>query len=139
MASATRRSFLLSAIAASGLLADGHKGTAFPAESQRYQDPSTELDVYRLTDPSYSSALPLYYSRAIGRNSGFLMFTCDRSGVPQAFRMDLKTGATRQLTDVPDLDGTSLTLTPDNRSFCYFAVQEMLAFLSVLGSMLCLL
>jgi oligogalacturonide lyase len=35
--------------------------------------------------------------------------------------MDLKTGETRLLTDAEHLDGSSLTLLPDNRSFCYFA------------------
>jgi oligogalacturonide lyase len=35
--------------------------------------------------------------------------------------MDLKTAQMKQLTDAEALDGSSLTLTPDNRSFCYFA------------------
>ena len=65
----------------------------------RYADPATELDVYRLTDPGYTSLLPAYYNRAIAKNSGSLLFTCDRNGSPQVFRMDLKTAATRQLTD----------------------------------------
>jgi oligogalacturonide lyase len=125
MARGTRRSFLFAAFAASRLAADGHKGSAFPTEWQRYQDPTTELDVYRLTDPAYSSTLPAYYNRAISRNSGTLLYTSDREGTPQAFRMDLKTGAAKQLTEVPDLDGSSLTLTPDNRSFCYFAGRKL--------------
>ena len=125
MASASRRSFLLSAVAACRLFADGYRGTTFPSESQRYQDPTTDLDVYRLTDPAYSSTLPAYYNRDIARNSSYLLFSCDRNGSPQAFRMDLKSGSTRQLTDVADLDGSSLTLTPDNRSFCYFAGRSL--------------
>src|SRR5689334_3735135 len=121
----TRRSFLFAAIAASRLAADGHKDTAFPSESQRYQDPTTEFDVYRLTDPAYSSSLPAFYNRAITRNNATLLYSCDRSGSVQAFRMDLKTGATHQITDVPDLDGSSLTFTPDNRSFCFFAGRSL--------------
>jgi len=35
--------------------------------------------------------------------------------------MDLKRGETRQLTEAEGLDGASLALLPDDRSFCYFA------------------
>jgi len=116
---------LVSGIAAARLLAEGGKGTPFASDSKRYSDPTTELDVFRLTDPAYSSTLPAWHSRAIARNSGSMLFCCDRAGSPQAFQMDLKTGATKQLTEAEDLDGSSLTLTPDNRSFCYFAGRTL--------------
>jgi oligogalacturonide lyase len=121
----TRRGFLLSGIAASQLTAQQKKGASFPPEVKRYEDPTTELDVYRLSDPSHASILPAYYNRAIAHNSGSLLFCCDRGGTPQAHRMDLKTGETKELTDAEDLDGSSLTLTPDNRSFCYFAGKQL--------------
>jgi oligogalacturonide lyase len=69
--------------------------------------------------------LPAYYNRAIARNSATLLFASDRTGTPQGFRMDLKTGETTQLTQTADLDGSSLTLTPDNRSFAYFAGRSL--------------
>jgi oligogalacturonide lyase len=109
---ATRRTFLAAACAAIPGFAQQKKGETFPAASHRYSDPATELDVVRLTDPAYSSVLPAWYSRTIGRNSGFLVFCGDR-GSPQAFRIDLKT------------DGSSLTLTPDNRSFGFFAGRSL--------------
>jgi oligogalacturonide lyase len=101
------------------------KGEVFEPEWKRYSDPDTELDVYRLTDPSYSSKLPDSYNRIISRNSASLIFSCDRAGAPDAYRMDLKTGATRRLTQCQDLDGGSLNLTPDNRSICYFAGRTL--------------
>jgi oligogalacturonide lyase len=121
----SRRAFLATGMAAAKLLAVAQKGTSFPSAWRRYPDPTTELEVFRLTDPAYSSALAAHYSRAIARNSGTLLYSCDRSGSPQAFRMDLKTGATRQLTEIENLDPSSLTLTPDNRSFCYFAGRAL--------------
>ena len=117
----SRRSVLLSGLAALPLFADTGKGTAFPTEWRRYADPLTELEVFRLTDPAYTSILPSYIGREITHNSGSLLFCCDHPGTPQAFLMDLKSGAIRQLTEVEDLAGDSLTLTPDSRSFCYFA------------------
>src|SRR5208283_4471638 len=119
----TRRGFLLSAAALP--LAAQQKKTIFPSEVKRYEDPTTELEVYRLTDPAHSSTLPAYYNRAIAHNNASMIFCCDRNGSPQAHRMDLKNGETRELTDAPDFDGYSLTLTPDSRWFCYFAGRRL--------------
>ena len=116
---------LVSGWATARLLAEGAKGTAFPSEARRYSDAATEFDVYRLTDPAYSSVLPAYYNRFIARNSSWMLFGCDRSGSFQAFRIELRTGAMRQLTETAGLDPSSCTLTPDNRSFCYFAGRSL--------------
>ena len=121
----SRRGFLFTGMAAASALAEGHKGTTFPSDSLRYSDPTTELELFRLTSPSYTSTLPAYYNRAISHNNGFLLFCCDRAGSPQAFRLDFKNAQTRQLTEAEGLDGESLTLTPDNRSFCYFAGRSL--------------
>lgn len=106
----TRREFLSAAIT----------GAVFPPEWRRYADPATELEVFRLTDPAHSCYLPAYYQRVLARRGGFLLYWSDRSGSPQAFRMDLKSGESRQLTQAEALDGATLTLMPDERSFCYF-------------------
>jgi oligogalacturonide lyase len=121
----SRRSLLASGWTAFRLLAEGSKGAAFPSQAYRYSDAATEFDVYRLTDPSYSSVLPAYYNHPIARNSAWMLFACDRAGSFQAFRVELKTGAMRQLTEAADLDPSSLALTPDNRSFCYFAGRSL--------------
>ena len=121
----SRRGFLLSGVAAAQLGAQQKVGAGFPSEARRYEDPTTELDVYRLTEPGHTSTLPAYYNRAIAHNSASMIFACDRGGTSQAYRMDLKTGETRQLTEAEDLDGSSLTLTPDNRWFCYFAGKQL--------------
>ena len=121
----SRRRFLVSGLLLGRALAESRRGTTFPSDSYRYSDPTTELDLFRLTAPSYRSTLPAWYNRVIPRNNSFLLFCCDRSGSPQAFRLDFKTAQTHQLTDAEGLDGQSLTLTPDNRSFCYFAGRSL--------------
>jgi oligogalacturonide lyase len=121
----SRRSLLLSAMAGARLLAEGHKGEAFPSDSGRYPDPLTELDVFRLTKPDYTSGMTAYYNRGIAHNSGWMLVSCDRTGGPQAFRLDLKTGEMRQWSQSENLDGLTLTLTPDNRSYCYFAGRTL--------------
>jgi oligogalacturonide lyase len=121
---ATRRIFLAT-VCALPALGQEQKGETLPAVSHRYADPATDLDVIRLTDPAAASTLPAAYNRAIARNSGFLLFGNDRGGAAQAFRIDLKNAQQRQLTDAKDLDVSSLTLTPDNRAFCFFAGRNL--------------
>jgi oligogalacturonide lyase len=132
----SRRYLLATAIGASRAFAQGakgQKGQMFEAEVERYPDPTTEFQVYRLTEPTYTSVLPGRYNRVISRNSGMLLYCSDRTGSQQAFRMDLKTGDSHQLTESDDLDGNSLTLLPDNRSFCFFAGRTV--FTASLGNL----
>jgi hypothetical protein len=124
----SRRFLLASAFFPAPLLASdakSQKGQTFEPEIERYPDETTELQVYRLTDPSFSSTLPSPDNRLITRNSGMLLYASNRSGSPQAFRMNLKTGETAQLTDRQDVDGASLNLLPDGRSFLYFAARTL--------------
>jgi oligogalacturonide lyase len=121
---ASRRGFLLAGLGAR-IFAQSGRGASFPSAAQRYADPMTELEVYRLTDPAYTSLMPAHYNRAITRNSGAMFFSSDRAGSMQVFRMDLKTAAMRQMSEAEDLDPGSVTLTPDNRSFCYFAGRSL--------------
>jgi Tol biopolymer transport system component len=125
MAGQTRRSLLAAAIAARRLFGQGQAGAIFHSDSQRYADPLTELDVYRLTKPDYATTMTAYYNRGIARNSGWMLCGCDRTGSAEAFRLDLKSAEMRQLTQSGGLDRTTLTLTPDNRSFCYFADRSL--------------
>ena len=121
----TRRSLCLSALAATRIFAEGPKGAIFPSEAGRYSDPLTELEVYRLTKPDYSSTLTAYYNRGIARNSGWMLCGSDRTGSPQGFRLDLKSGEMKQMTEREGLDRSTLTLLPDNRSFCYVAGRSV--------------
>ena len=90
-----------------------------PSETRRYPDPATEFDVYRLTDPAHQSWLPASYERAVSRRDSFLIYSSDRAGSVQAYRMDLKSGQSRTLTRAENLVRESLTLAPDERNFYY--------------------
>ncbi len=94
-------------------------GQILPSEVKRYPDPATEFEVYRLTDPGHQSWLPAYYERAVSRRDNFLIYSSDRSGTLEAYRMDLKSGQSHTLTRAGNLVRESLTLAPDERSFYY--------------------
>jgi oligogalacturonide lyase len=118
--SVTRRTFVASFAGAGACLA-ADKGQAYPSEAKRYADEATENYVVRLTDPAHQSWLPAGYSRAISRKSDFLIYSSDRTGLVQAYRLDLKNGQSRAVTGIPELIAGSLTLAPDEREFAYLA------------------
>lgn len=117
-AARSRRWFLF-ALPAACLAEVREKGRVFPSAIFRYPDPATEFTVARLTDPAHTSRLPAYYGRAVSRHTNFLLYASDLTGRFQAFRMELKSGQSRQLTAADDLDPASLTLLPGERGFCY--------------------
>lgn len=121
----TRRWFL-AAIPAACLAAPADKNRTLPSAATRYNDPSTEFPVLRLTDPSSTSRLPAHYARAVAHRGNFLVYGSDNGGQMDAYRLDLKTGASRQLTDEEGMDPYSLTLTADERSLCYLAGGRLL-------------
>jgi hypothetical protein len=90
-----------------------------PSSVSRYADPTTEFPVFRLTNPDYTSALPPHYARAVSHKGNFLLCSGDESGSPQAYRLDLKNGQARLLTDAENFDPACFTLLADERSFCY--------------------
>ena len=109
------------------------KGQLVPSEIKRYKDAATEFDVYRLTDPAHECRIPAYHARAIPRNGSFLIYSSDRSGTTQAYRMDLKNGQSRTLTEASDLVNDSLALAADERSICYLAGRSL--YIANLGSL----
>ncbi len=115
----TRRAVAAS-LAAAAIRAALGKPPRLPAEWARFPDPATEFPLLRLTDPAHSNFLPAWWNRAIARRGNFLLLWSDRTGSPQAFRLDLRTGELQQLTFVRDLDGSSIALLPDDRDFCCF-------------------
>jgi len=98
-----------------------------PSAAVKYLDRSTEFEVVRLTDPAVSSRLPASYGRSISRRSNFLVYASDATGHMEAYRMDLKNGTSRQLTDADNLDPASITLTGDERSFCCLDAGRLLS------------
>jgi len=111
----SRRWFLASLPAA--CLGQTGKGRVLPSAFKRYADPATENPVQRLTDPTHTSILGSGM-HAVSRH-GFLVCASDISGRYEAYRIDLKSGQQKQLTDAAGLDPDSLTLMSDARGIVY--------------------
>lgn len=100
-------------------------GRLAPPEWKRYPDPATELEVVRLTDPSFVSGMTAPHLRQFTRHGEAILYwseryAADSPGARQAFLLDLKQGESRQLTQAPMLDPSSLALSADDSSFVYF-------------------
>lgn len=95
------------------------KTVIIASETRRYPDPATDFPILRLTDPAHTSLLPAAYARVISSRGNWLLFSNDRSGGFQLYRMDLKSGQSRRLTELEELEPGSGTLTADEKSvFC---------------------
>ncbi len=117
--SPSRRAFLSFAAAASVVRAE--TPAASSTEIRRYRDPSTELPVSRITNPSYLSLLPAVWQTSMTRRGHVLFYTSERSGSMQAWRLDMKTGESRQLTGDEPLHGAALTLLPGERQLAWLS------------------
>ncbi len=111
----------LFALATGGRLAMAAVGSVSSAEWRRYSDPATELEVLRLTDPSFASGMAAMHLRQFTRHSDMLLYWSERDpGARQAFLFDLRNGGSKQLTEVKALDSSTLSLSPDERTFLFF-------------------
>ena len=120
MAGLSRRVFLgcLPALAAAD-------NTAITGELKRFRDPSTEFDLLRYTDPAHASYLIPAELRSVSQKSNYLLFCCDRSGSNQVYRLDVKNGDMRQLTNVAGIHPSRVVLLPDDRTFCCLHEQRI--------------
>lgn len=93
-------------------------GRIFGPELRRYSDPATDFEVFRLTDPAFSSGFTAPWLRQFTRR-GELLYWSDRTGSHQPFLMNLHTGESRQIAEAAALDPRSLCLAPDGRGFIF--------------------
>ncbi len=91
-----------------------------PTELKKFRDPATEFELLRYTDPTANAWMPVAPSRTFSSRLGGLIYSSDRGGGVQAYRLDIKSGEGRQLTSAAALDPRSVSISPDDRSLCYF-------------------
>ena len=125
----TRRALLSAtgAVVAAGMENDARTqtGTVVPSEARRFADAATENPVTRLTDPAHTSVLPAWHLSAATRRGHSLLFSNDRTGQMQVYRMDLKSGESHQLTTGDPVRPPAVTLLPDERYFACIAGRAL--------------
>ncbi len=119
----SRRGFLFTV--AAGCFADEpFKGRIVPPAATRYADPATEFPIIRLTDPQFSSLLPFSGNRVLSKSS--MLYASDQTGQWEAFRMELKKGESRQLTESTTLDTSSIAYLPNDKGFWHFDAGRLI-------------
>jgi oligogalacturonide lyase len=96
-----------------------------PAGWLRYADPSTEGEVFRLTDPRIESWMPALPARAVSRRVNTLLFAQKLDGRWQPCTMDLSRGGVNPVAAPDAMDPQSLTLSADDRSALYFTAEGL--------------
>jgi oligogalacturonide lyase len=121
----SRRAVL--AVLAAGRARAADKQPVIASEAGKFRDPATEFDLLRMTDPTISNCwLPRSPLRSISARSNSLLYCSDRTGSHQVFRMDLKSGESRQITNAVKLDWETASLMPDERGIAYFDGQDLI-------------
>jgi oligogalacturonide lyase len=110
----SRRAFLTLMSARPMLFAAG-KGQESPGDMKRFLDAATEFEVVRMTGTDYESILPSNTGRAVSRRADFFLCASNRGQGMQAYRIDVKTGKTRQLTELAALEPETMTLAGNDR------------------------
>ncbi len=95
-------------------------GIVSASEFKRYADPATELDVVRLTNPTFASGLTAPHLRQFTKRGDAMVYWSERDGTRQIYRLDLKSGESKQLTSAGALDINNFALSPDDRYLYYF-------------------
>jgi oligogalacturonide lyase len=95
-------------------------GGVFASEFRRYADPATELEVVRLTNPAFASGLTAPHLRQFTRRADAMVYWSERDGSRQIYRLDLKSGESKQLTSATALDVRTFALSPDDKYLYYF-------------------
>ena len=112
------RRWFLASLAATCAADNKGKARVFPSAAVRYPDPATEFTIVRLTDPQFTSSLPVAGNRGVGARS--LLYASDLAGASQVFWMDLRSKESRQWTDARQLDPASIALAPKDKGFWHF-------------------
>ncbi len=94
-------------------------GAVAASEFQRYADPATDLDVVRLTNPTFASGLTAPHLHQFTRR-GELIYWSERDGTRQLYRLELKSGMSTQLTQAAALDVSCFAVSADDKYLYYF-------------------
>ena len=104
-------------------MAKGEKGK-FSFET--YRDKDTGREVMKLTTDNYLNHHPYFYNKMITNDNRFLIFSSNRDGSRNLYKLDLISGATDQLTEGQDINDFSPMLTSDDKFLLYSRGEKII-------------
>lgn len=94
---------------------------------RRYIDPSTEVEVFAVSDTAKASYLSFPGNRFASARNSFFVYATETSGGLQAVRQELKGGFQKPLTTAQALEPLSVCLSADDRTLFYADGDRLLA------------
>jgi len=76
------------------------------------KDSITGREVWQMTSGDYTSHAPYMYCQAFTSDERYMVFSSNRTGIFQLYRLDVDTGEAMQLTNLPDYDNNSPKVGP---------------------------
>ncbi len=97
------------------------------SEKTVYQDRKTGNEVWRMTQGNGENLGCYMTVEAITRDERYAVFSSNRTGSFQLYRVELESGELAQLSDVPQYNGHSLGMAPNGREAYYVAGSRIYA------------
>ena len=103
-------------------------GREWGVERRSYVDPVTKVRVWILTADKGKASTLYFHFPNFTRDGRFLLFTSDRTGSTQIYRLEISTGNITQSTDSPGIAGIHLVPDPkDPRRIYYLRGHDVVA------------
>ena len=105
------------------------KGDKLKSEPKIYKDEKTGREVWRMTSWDRANCVATYfYSRAFSGDERYIIFTSDRAGKFELYRLEIENGETIQLTDnFSQRNLLSFNVHPDGREVFYHGENAIYA------------
>jgi oligogalacturonide lyase len=100
---------------------------SFCSGKKRLTDKLTGRNYWQLTDGNWVSHAPYTYCRAFNHDETYLIYSANRTGDYQLYRLEIETGLACQLTDLAGYENFSLNMHPAGKEVFFLAGSKVLA------------
>jgi len=99
----------------------------FRETRRTFRDPDTGREIWQMTGGGGDSVAPYMYCQAMTADERYLCFESDRTGTWQPYRLEVETGAVRQLASCEDYARFSFNMRPQSGELLFRAGKRVCA------------
>jgi oligogalacturonide lyase len=103
------------------------KFNSFSSGKKLLTDHLTGRNYWQLTNGNWVSHAPYTYCRAFSCDEKYLIYSANRTGTYQLYRLEIETGLACQLTDLAGYENFSLNMHPAGKEVFFLAASKVFA------------